>query len=100
VAAFMGGAEILSARDGFFIGLLCLVFLPMACILIQIGPRYIPAAEVSLMLLLETVLGAFLVWLFLGEVPPTLSRIGGVIVFSALAGHGWVEVKRYRKAFR
>lgn len=97
VAAFMGGAEPLSTRDAFFIGLLCLVFLPMACILIQIGPRYIPAAEVSLMLLLETVLGSFLVWLFLAEVPPKLSLIGGVIVFSALATHGWIEVRRYRK---
>lgn len=98
VAAFMGGAESLSARDAFYIGLLCLVFLPMACILIQIGPRYIPAAEVSLMLLLETVLGSFLVWLVLGEVPPRLSLVGGVIVFSALAAHGWIEVRRYRKA--
>lgn len=98
VAAILGGAQLLSARDGFFIALLCLVFLPAACILIQIGPRYIPAAEVSLMLLLETVLGSFLVWLFLDEVPPKLSLIGGVIVFSALAAHGWIEVKRYRKA--
>ncbi|MGF2685523.1 DMT family transporter [Marinobacter sp. DUT-3] len=98
VAALAGGAHIPSPRDSFFIALLCLVFLPMACILIQIGPRYIPAAEVSLMLLLETVLGSFLVWLFLGEVPPRLSLIGGVIVFSALAVHGWIEVRRYRRS--
>ncbi|AZT85841.1 DMT family transporter [Marinobacter sp. NP-4(2019)] len=100
VAALAGGAQMLSLRDGFFIALLCLVFLPMACILIQIGPRYIPAAEVSLMLLLETVLGSFLVWLFLGEIPPNLSLIGGVIVFSTLAIHGWIEVRRYRRATR
>lgn len=98
VAALLGGAQMPSGRDFFFIALLCLVFLPTACILIQIGPRYIPAAEVSLMLLLETVLGSFLVWLFLGEVPPKLSLVGGVIVFSALAAHGWTEVSRYRKA--
>ncbi|WP_297794286.1 DMT family transporter [uncultured Marinobacter sp.] len=98
VAALAGGAQMLSPRDSFFIALLCLVFLPMACILIQIGPRYIPAAEVSLMLLLETVLGSFLVWLFLGEVPPKLSLIGGVIVFATLAVHGWIEVRRYRQA--
>jgi len=97
-AALLGGAQMPSGRDFFFIALLCLVFLPTACILIQIGPRYIPAAEVSLMLLLETVLGSFLVWLFLGEVPPKLSLVGGVIVFSALAAHGWTEVSRYRKA--
>lgn len=97
VAALFGGAQMPSGRDFFFIALLCLVFLPTACILIQIGPRYIPAAEVSLMLLLETVFGSFLVWLFLGEVPPNLSLVGGVIVFSALAVHGWTEVSRYRK---
>ncbi|EON92578.1 membrane protein [Marinobacter lipolyticus SM19] len=100
IAALAGGAQIPSPRDSFFIALLCLVFLPMACILIQIGPRYIPAAEVSLMLLLETVLGSFLVWLFLGEVPPKLSLIGGVIIFSTLAVHGWTEVRRYRRAVR
>lgn len=98
VAALFGGAQMPSGRDFFFIALLCLVFLPTACILIQIGPRYIPAAEVSLMLLLETVFGSFLVWLFLGEVPPNLSLVGGVIVFSALAVHGLTEVSRYRKA--
>ncbi|AOY87665.1 hypothetical protein BKP64_05475 [Marinobacter salinus] len=100
VAALAGGAQIPDARDSFFIALLCLVFLPVACILIQIGPRYIPAAEVSLMLLLETVVGSFLVWLFLNEVPPALSLIGGVIVFSALASHGWIEVRRYRLSVR
>ena len=95
--ALAGGAVMLSPQDAFFIALLCLFFLPVACVLIQIGPRYIPAAEVSLMLLLETILGSFLVWLFLGEVPTTLSLIGGAIVFSALMVHGWIEVKRYRQ---
>ena len=96
-AALMGGAVMLSLRDALFIALLCLFFLPVACVLIQIGPRYIPAAEVSLMLLLETILGSFLVWLFLGEVPTALSLTGGAIVFSALVAHGWIEVKRYRQ---
>jgi drug/metabolite transporter (DMT)-like permease len=99
-AAAAGGAVLPSLHDSVFIALLCLVFLPIASTLIQIGPRYIPAAEVSLMLLLETVIGSFLVWLFLDEVPPVLSLIGGIIVFSALACHGWLEVRRYRIAMR
>ncbi|MBW4933225.1 DMT family transporter [Marinobacter sp. F4206] len=95
-AALVGGVQIPSLRDSLFIALLCLVFLPVAATLIQIGPRYIPAAEVSMMLLLETIIGAFLVWLFLGEVPTPLSLVGGLIVLSALATHGWIEVTRYR----
>lgn len=98
LAAIAGGATLPSLRDSLFIGLLCLFFLPIAATLIQIGPRYIPAAEVSMMLLLETVIGAFLVWLVLGEVPTTLSLFGGVIVFSALVAHGWIEISRYRRA--
>jgi len=94
-AAAAGGAVIPSLHDSLFIALLCLFFLPVASTLIQIGPRYIPAAEVSLMLLLETVIGSFLVWLFLDEVPPKLSLIGGAIVFSALACHGWLEKYRH-----
>lgn len=98
LAAFSGGVQIPSLRDSLFIALLCLFFLPIAATLIQIGPRYIAAAEVSMMLLLETVVGAFLVWLVLGEVPTTLSLFGGVIVFLALVAHGWIEIRRYRRA--
>ncbi|HSH12898.1 MAG TPA: hypothetical protein VLA15_04090, partial [Desulfurivibrionaceae bacterium] len=57
---------------------------------------YIPAAEVSLMLLMETVFGSLLVWLFLGEVPPDMSFVGGSIILVALAVHGWLEARRYR----
>ncbi|MDI9245419.1 DMT family transporter [Marinobacter sp. CHS3-4] len=98
VAAMLGGAVIPSTRDLLFIALLCLVFLPVSSILIQTAPRYIPAAEVSLMLLMETVFGSLLVWIFLGEVPPEMSFVGGTIVFTALAVHGWLEVRRYRKS--
>lgn len=96
VSAAMGGATMPSDRDLFYIALLCLVFLPVSSIMIQISPRYIPAAEVSLMLLMETVFGALLVWVFLGEVPPSMSFVGGAIIFTALAVHGWLEVRRYR----
>lgn len=100
VAAMLGGAVIPPTRDLLYIALLCLVFLPVSSIMIQIAPRYIPAAEVSLMLLMETVFGALLVWVFLGEVPPEMSFVGGAIIFTALAVHGWLEVRRYRTARR
>lgn len=97
-AALLGGAVIPETRDLLYIALLCLVFLPVSSIMIQIAPRYIPAAEVSLMLLMETVFGSLLVWIFLGEVPPEMSFVGGAIIFTALAIHGWLEVRRYQKS--
>lgn len=100
VAAMLGGAVIPPTRDLLYIALLCLVFLPVSSIMIQIAPRYVPAAEVSLMLLMETVFGSLLVWIFLGEVPPAMSFVGGTIIFTALAIHGWLEVARYRTARR
>ena len=50
-----------------------------------LGPRYIPAAEVGLLMLLESILGPLWVWLFLDEEPGHLTLIGGAIVISTLA---------------
>ncbi len=62
-----------------------LYMLPLGTALMFIGPRYIPAPEVGLLLLLESVLGPLWVWLALGEEPGTRTLIGGAIVLSTLA---------------
>ncbi|OXY83005.1 DMT family transporter [Oceanimonas doudoroffii] len=64
--------------------LLCLVLLPAGFTLIQRGPLYLPSAEVSLLMLLETVFGTLLVWLFLSERPSNLGLVGGAIVLLAM----------------
>jgi len=58
--------------------------MPLAVALITIGPRYLPAAEVSLFLLLETVLAPLWVWLVLGETPPEAAIAGGMVIVAAL----------------
>lgn len=47
--------------------------------------RLLPAAQVTLIALLEPVLGPLWVWLFAGEEPPPLTLLGGAIVIAALA---------------
>jgi drug/metabolite transporter (DMT)-like permease len=47
--------------------------------------RLMPAAQVTLIALLEPVLGPIWVWLFAGEEPPATTLIGGAIVLGALA---------------
>lgn len=66
----------------------------VAFALITLAPRYIPAAEVSLLLPLETVGGIALVWVLLGEVPATRTIIGAVIILAAITAHGYHVLKR------
>jgi drug/metabolite transporter (DMT)-like permease len=67
--------------------LLGLVVLPIAFGLMAVGPRYLPAPEVGLLLLGETVLGPIWVWLVLGEHPGGATLGGGTLVIITLAAH-------------
>jgi drug/metabolite transporter (DMT)-like permease len=63
------------------------VVLPISFGLVTLGPRYIPAPEVGLILLLETALGPLWVWLVLGEGANAQVLTGGAIVVTALTIH-------------
>jgi drug/metabolite transporter (DMT)-like permease len=60
---------------------------PIACALLTLGPRYIPAPEAAMLSLLETVLGPLWVWLVISEQPDTNTIIGGAIVVGTLLVH-------------
>jgi drug/metabolite transporter (DMT)-like permease len=53
-------------------------------LLFMAGARLIPAAESSLIGMLEIVLGPLWVWLVLGERPATASLVGGAVIFAAV----------------
>jgi len=57
-----------------------LLVIPLACI--TIAPRYIPAYEVEIFFILETILGPIWVWFVIHEQPSTKTIIGGIIIFS------------------
>ena len=76
--------------------LLGLVVLPVSFGLITLGPRYLPAPEVALIMLLETVLGPFWVWLVLEETPGSRALVGGAIVIGALILHSLAALLAYR----
>ncbi|MDM8556313.1 DMT family transporter [Desulfococcaceae bacterium HSG7] len=77
----------ISMRDFTLLLILGCVILPLSFALMTIGPRYLPAPEVGLILLLETVLGPVWVWFGLGEIPDSTTVIGGIAVVSALTIH-------------
>jgi drug/metabolite transporter (DMT)-like permease len=55
-----------------------------ASCLLTLGPRFISSAEVSLLILLESVLAPILVWAVIGENPGQLAIMGGTVVIGAL----------------
>lgn len=69
-------------------------FIAGATCLLTIGPRLIGAAEVSLLILLESVLAPILVWWVLGEDPGRSALIGGAIVIGALVVSNVVALRR------
>ena len=76
--------------------LMGLVIVPLGIALLTLGPRYLPAPEVGLLMLLETVLGPFWVWLALDEAPTQLALVGGAIVIATLLGHSLYSLKAAR----
>jgi drug/metabolite transporter (DMT)-like permease len=76
--------------------LMGIYMVPIGTALMFAGPRYIPAPEVGLLLLLESVLGPIWVWLALGEVPGRYTLIGGALVLTTLAGNAAWALKRNR----
>jgi drug/metabolite transporter (DMT)-like permease len=76
-----------------WIGLGGLVVVPFGLMLLTLGPRYLAASEVAVLMLLETVIGPFWVWLVLAEEPGIRSLIGGAIIITALFLHGIVRLR-------
>ena len=68
-----------------YLVLMGVYMLPVGTALMYLGPKYIPASEVGLMMLLESILGPVWVWLALGEQPGVRTFIGGAIILSTLA---------------
>ncbi len=66
-------------------------------LLITVGSRYIPPHRAALYILLEPVLAPIWAWLGVGEVPPTIELIGGLVVFSFVT---WRLVDQFREVVK
>ena len=87
----------LSGHELILLILLGAMFVPLGTALMSLGPRYITAAEVSLLLLLEAVLAPLLVWYVVEENPGKYALIGGAIVLTTLFASNVIGLKRTHK---
>jgi drug/metabolite transporter (DMT)-like permease len=84
LALFFGWPLEAGGRDIGIILVMGTIQLAGGCLLITVAMRYLPAAEIGLFTLLETVLGPFWVWLAYGETPTALAISGGALIVGAL----------------
>ncbi len=68
--------------------------IPLATWLLMRAPRYLPSAEVSLFLLIETILGPIWVWFAVNEQIPERTFLGGAIILSAIAMNTVVSMRQ------
>ena len=61
--------------------------------LVVLGARYVPAALVGLLALVEPVLAPIWVWMGVGEVPSLATVVGGTIIFLAITTDGILNIK-------
>jgi drug/metabolite transporter (DMT)-like permease len=84
VAGVMADGLAIPLHDILLAGLMGVAQTGAGFFLIMLGARRVPAAEVSLLLLLEIILSPVWVWIAIAEVPTRIALIGGLIVFGAV----------------
>ena len=81
---FWPSASEINLKSMFYISITGLFILPLSFILLSRASRLTPASNVSIIMLLETILGPLWVWTFTTERPQFLTILGGIIVILAL----------------
>ncbi len=80
-------------KDLIIVPLMCILCVAIPFVLVTIAPRFIPAAEVNLFFLLETIIGPIWVWLIINEQPTNETLQGGMIIISTIAIHSFLKLK-------
>ena len=94
IAVPFGSPLLISPESYLVLGIMGMVQMPVALILITAGTRYLSSPEVSLFLLLETLLGPLWVWMALGETLTFETLAGGGVIVLTLLFHSLGKMRR------
>ena len=84
----------LVGTDLIIVPLMCVMCVAIPFVLVTIAPRFIPAEEVNLFFLLETIIGPFWVWMVIKEQPSIETIQGGSIIILTIAFHSYLKLKK------
>ena len=93
-AIFFVESYVLAEKDLFIVPLMCLMCVAIPFVLVTIAPRFIPAEEVNLFFLLETIIGPLWVWMIIKEQPSIETIQGGLIIIITIAIHSFLKLKK------
>ena len=85
---------VLLDNDKIIVPIMCILCVAIPFVLVTIAPRFIPAAEVNLFFLLETIIGPIWVWLIIKEQPSIETLQGGFVIITTIAIHSFLRLKR------
>ena len=93
-ALFFVESFALVERDLIIVPLMSIMCVAIPFVLVTIAPRFIPAEEVNLFFLLETIIGPIWVWLIIKEQPSIEALQGGLVIITTLAIHSFLKLKK------
>ncbi len=93
-AIFFVETYALVGRNLLIVPLMCVMCVAIPFVLVTIAPRFIPAEEVNLFFLLETIIGPFWVWMIIKEQPSLETIQGGIVIILTIAIHSFLKLKK------
>ena len=84
----------LVGKDLLIVPLMCVMCVAIPFVLVTIAPRFIPAEEVNLFFLLETIVGPIWVWMVIKEQPSLETIQGGIVIILTIAIHSFLKLKK------
>jgi len=93
-ALFFVESFALVEKDLIIVPLMCIMCVAIPFVLVTIAPRFIPAEEVNLFFLLETIIGPIWVWLIIKEQPSIEALQGGLVIITTIAIHSFLKLKK------
>jgi drug/metabolite transporter (DMT)-like permease len=90
----------LIGTDQIYIPIMCIICVALPFVLVTIAPRFIPAEEVNLFFLLETIIGPIWVWLVVKEQPTLETIIGGAVIIITLGIHSFIKIREPEKIIK
>ena len=84
----------LVGNDMIYVPLMCVLCVAIPFVLVTMAPRFIPAEEVNLFFLLETILGPIWVWMIIKEQPSLETLQGGIVIILTIAIHSFLKLKK------